>query len=63
VAFANTNLMDVIGNKVIINPMMFLNAEKESFDQTEERMHQIDFTSAFTKEKRVELEILIIIKS
>ncbi|HCN47548.1 MAG TPA: transglutaminase [Chryseobacterium sp.] len=57
VAFANTNLMDVIGNKVIINPMMFLNAEKESFDQTEERMHQIDFTSAFTKEKRVELEI------
>lgn len=57
VVFANTNLMDIIGNKIVINPIMFLNAEKESFDQTEERLHQIDFVSAFSKEKRIELEI------
>lgn len=55
--FSGSNLMDVIGNKIIINPIMFLNAEKELFDQSQERKYQIDFVSAFNKEKRIELEI------
>ncbi|MFZ4927799.1 transglutaminase domain-containing protein [Chryseobacterium sp. Mn2064] len=57
VTFSENNLMDVVGNKVIINPLLFLNTDKESFDQTEQRVHQIDFISAFNKEKRIELEI------
>ncbi|UTX48648.1 DUF3857 domain-containing protein [Chryseobacterium sp. MA9] len=55
--FSDTNLMDVVGDKIVINPIMFLNAEKELFDQSQERKHQIDFISAFNKEKRIELEI------
>ncbi|AYZ11375.1 DUF3857 domain-containing protein [Chryseobacterium arthrosphaerae] len=56
-SFSGMNMMDVVGNKVIINPVLFLNADKETFDQAEERLHQIDFPSAFNKEKKIELEI------
>lgn len=55
--FSDTNLMDIVGDKIVINPIMFLNTQREAFDQTEERVNQIDFISAFNKEKRIELEI------
>ncbi|SFN28998.1 Transglutaminase-like superfamily protein [Chryseobacterium oleae] len=55
--FSGNNLMDIVGSKLIINPILFLNTKNESFDQVEARKHQIDFISAFEKEKRIELEI------
>lgn len=55
--FTSNNLMDVVGNKIILNPLLFLNTGNETFDQKEERKNQIDFISAFTREKRVEINI------
>ncbi|GEN76781.1 DUF3857 domain-containing protein [Chryseobacterium hagamense] len=55
--FSSSNLMDLVGDKIILNPILFLNTGNESFDQKEERKNQIDFISAFTKEKKVELTI------
>lgn len=55
--FSGNTLMDIVGSKVIINPILFLNKKNESFDQTDERKFQIDFISAFEKEKKIELEI------
>ncbi|KFF26314.1 DUF3857 domain-containing protein [Chryseobacterium vrystaatense] len=55
--FSGNSLIDVVGSKIVMNPLLFLNKENELFDQTEARKHQIDFISAFDKEKRVELEI------
>lgn len=55
--FSGNNLMDVIGSKILINPVMFLSAGNDTFNQTDERKYQIDFLSAFEKEKRIELEI------
>lgn len=55
--FSSSNLMDIVGDKIILNPILFLNTRNESFDQKEERKNQIDFISAFTKEKKVELTI------
>lgn len=55
--FSGNSLIDVVGNKIVMNPLLFLNKENESFDQTEARKYQIDFISAFDKEKRVEIEI------
>lgn len=56
-AFSGNGFMDVVGNKIVINPVLFLNAKNESFDQPETRKNQIDFISAFEKEKRIELII------
>ncbi|MCT2560693.1 DUF3857 domain-containing protein [Chryseobacterium herbae] len=56
-AFSGNSFMDVVGNKVVINPVLFLNTKSESFDQPEARKNQIDFISAFEKEKRIELVI------
>lgn len=55
--FASNNLIDMVGNKIILNPLLFLNVGNEAFDQKEERKNQIDFISAFTREKRVEITI------
>ncbi|MFY7814586.1 MAG: transglutaminase, partial [Chryseobacterium taeanense] len=55
--FSSDNLIDRIGKKIIINPMLFLNKNSNEFDQTEERKYLIDFTSPFTKVKKVTLEI------
>lgn len=55
--FSSNTLMDVVGNKIILNPLLFLNIGNEVFDQNEERKNQIDFISAFTREKRVEINI------
>lgn len=55
--FSSSTLMDVVGDKIILNPLLFLNVGNEVFDQKEERKNQIDFISAFTREKRVEITI------
>lgn len=55
--FSSANLMDIVGSKIILNPLLFLNIGNENFDQKEERKNQIDFTSAFIQEKKVEINI------
>ncbi|MEY8759269.1 DUF3857 domain-containing protein [Chryseobacterium tongliaoense] len=55
--FSSDNLIDKIGKKMIINPMLFLNKNSNEFDQTETRKYPIDFISAYTKIKKVILEI------
>ncbi|WP_344831614.1 transglutaminase-like domain-containing protein [Chryseobacterium ginsenosidimutans] len=55
--FSSDNLIDKIGKKMIINPMLFLNKNSNEFDQTEERKYLIDFTSPFTRIKKIVLEI------
>ncbi|SHE93819.1 transglutaminase-like domain-containing protein [Chryseobacterium takakiae] len=55
--FSSENLIDKVGKKIIINPMLFLNKNSNEFDQTEERKYMIDFTTPFTRVKKVVLEI------
>ncbi|MEF9479949.1 transglutaminase-like domain-containing protein [Chryseobacterium sp. RRHN12] len=55
--FSSTNLIDRVGKKMIINPMLFLNKNSNEFDQTEVRKYPIDFGSPITKVKKVTLEI------
>jgi hypothetical protein len=55
--FSSENLIDKVGKKIIINPMLFLNKNSNEFDQTEERKYMIDFTTPFTRVKKIVLEI------
>ncbi|MCW1962800.1 DUF3857 domain-containing protein [Chryseobacterium viscerum] len=55
--FSSMNLIDRVGKKMIINPMLFLNKNSNEFDQTEVRQYPIDFGSPITKVKKVILEI------
>ncbi|WP_300688170.1 DUF3857 domain-containing protein [Chryseobacterium sp.] len=55
--FSSMNLIDRVGKKMIINPMLFLNKSSNEFDQTEVRKYPIDFGSPITKVKKVILEI------
>ncbi|MFP3596682.1 transglutaminase domain-containing protein [Chryseobacterium sp. SIMBA_029] len=55
--FSADNLIDKIGKKMIINPMLFLNKNSNEFDQTEARKYPIDFLSPYTKVKKIILEI------
>lgn len=55
--FSSMNLIDRVGKKMIINPMLFLNKSSNEFDQTEVRQYPIDFGSPITKVKKVILEI------
>lgn len=55
--FSSENLIDRIGKKMIINPMLFLNKNSNEFDQTEARKYPIDFISPYTKVKKIILEI------
>lgn len=55
--FSSPNLIDRVGKKMIINPMLFLNKSSNEFDQTEVRQYPIDFGSPITKVKKVTLEI------
>lgn len=55
--FSSSNLIDRVGKKMIINPMLFLNKSSNEFDQTEIRQYPIDFGSPITKVKKVTLEI------
>ncbi len=55
--FSSTEMVDKIGKKLIINPMLFLNKNSNEFDQVEERKYPIDFGASSTKVKKVTLEI------
>lgn len=55
--FSSSNLIDRIGKKLIINPMLFLSKTTNEFDQTETRRYPIDFGAPTTKVKKVILEI------
>ncbi|CAD0225104.1 DUF3857 and transglutaminase domain-containing protein [Chryseobacterium sp. D764] len=55
--FSSMNLIDRVGKKMIINPMLFLNKSSNEFDQTEVRQYPIDFGSPITKVKKITLEI------
>lgn len=55
--FSSENMIDRVGKKMIINPMLFLGKISNEFDQTEARRYSIDLISAFTKQKKVTLEI------
>ncbi len=55
--FSSDNLIDRIGKKMIINPMLFLNKNSNEFDQIEERKYLIDFISPFTRIKKIVFEI------
>jgi len=55
--FSSSNLIDKIGKKIIINPMLFLSRNSNDFDQTEERKYMIDFGAPTTKVKKIVLEI------
>lgn len=55
--FSSGTGIDIVGRKIIVNPLLFLNAENEKFDQATERKNQIDFISGFTREKKVEIMI------
>ncbi|NIF06418.1 DUF3857 domain-containing protein [Chryseobacterium sp. Tr-659] len=55
--FTSTNLIDRVGKKMIINPMLFLSRNSNEFDQTEVRKYPIDFGAPITKVKKITLEI------
>lgn len=55
--FSSENMIDKVGKKIIINPMLFLNKTSNEFDQTEERRYPIDFISPYSRVKKVVLEI------
>ncbi|PTT23254.1 transglutaminase, partial [Chryseobacterium sp. HMWF028] len=55
--FSSSNLIDRVGKKMIINPMLFLSKSSNEFDQTEVRKYPIDFGSPTTKVKKITLEI------
>lgn len=55
--FSSQEMADRVGKKMIINPLVFLSKNFNEFDQTEERKFPIELISAFTKVKKVVLEI------
>lgn len=55
--FSSHDMIDNIGKKMIINPMLFLGKNSNEFDQTEARKFNIDFVSPYTKVKKVTIEI------
>lgn len=55
--FTSTDMVDKVGKKMIINPMLFLGKIANEFNQTEERKFNIDFVSPYTKVKKIVLEI------
>lgn len=55
--FSSTSLIDRVGKKMIINPMLFLWKNANEFDQTEARKYTIDFGAPITRVKKVILEI------
>ncbi|WP_131799222.1 transglutaminase-like domain-containing protein, partial [Chryseobacterium contaminans] len=55
--FSSSNLIDKVGKKLIINPMLFLSKISNEFDQVDARKYPIDFGAPTTKVKKVTLEI------
>lgn len=55
--FSSNNMIDNLGKRKIINPLLFLHQTSSDFDQQEERKYMIDFISPVSKTKIVEIEI------
>ncbi len=55
--FSSMNLIDRVGKKMIINPMLFLSGKTNEFDQAEVRKYPIDFGTPTSKVKKITLEI------
>lgn len=55
--FTADNMVDAVGNKFIINPLLFLNTEKNPFDQKGERTMPIELLTGYEKDKNVSLTI------
>ncbi|WP_292008187.1 DUF3857 domain-containing protein [Chryseobacterium sp.] len=55
--FTSNNLIDKVGKKIIINPMLFLSKTTNEFDQADERKYPIDFIAPFTRTKKIVLEL------
>ncbi|WP_228448130.1 MULTISPECIES: transglutaminase-like domain-containing protein [unclassified Chryseobacterium] len=55
--FSSSDLIDKVGKKLIINPMLFLSKTSNEFDQADARKYPIDFGGPTTKVKKVTLEI------
>ncbi|WP_326982933.1 transglutaminase domain-containing protein [Chryseobacterium sp. MYb264] len=55
--FSSDHLIDRVGKKMIINPMLFMNKNSNEFDQADARKFKIDFIAPYTKVKKVILEI------
>jgi transglutaminase-like putative cysteine protease len=56
-SFTSNNMIDNLGKRKIINPLLFLHQTTNDFDQQEERKYMIDFISPISKTKIVEIEI------
>ncbi|MFL9833113.1 transglutaminase [Chryseobacterium terrae] len=56
-SFSSNNMIDNVGKKMIMNPLLFLHQTKNDFDQQDERRYMIDFISPISKTKVVEIEI------
>ncbi|MCX8524397.1 DUF3857 domain-containing protein [Chryseobacterium formosus] len=56
-SFSSSNMIDNLGKRKIINPLLFLHQTKNDFDQEEARKYMIDFISPMSKAKVVEIEI------
>ncbi|WP_407478051.1 DUF3857 domain-containing protein [Elizabethkingia meningoseptica] len=55
--FTADNLVDAVGNKFIINPLLFLNVEKNNFDQKGERKMPVELIAGYEKTKNVSITI------
>lgn len=55
--FSSLSVADMVGKKIIVNPMLFLGKTKNDFDQTDKREYQIDFVSPFKRVKNISLTI------
>ncbi|WP_312076236.1 transglutaminase-like domain-containing protein [Chryseobacterium sp.] len=55
--YSSDSHLDVIGKKIIFNPLLFFAKSNESFEQTTQRQFDIDFPSPFQRSKVVEIEI------
>lgn len=56
-SFSSNNMIDNVGKKMIMNPLLFLHQTRNDFDQQDERKYMIDFISPISKTKVVEIEI------
>lgn len=55
--FDSDTFVDAVGNKLVFNPLLFLFAKNHDFDQVEERKSPLEFYSAYTRVKKVTIDL------
>ena len=55
--FSADTFTDVLGSKLVFNPLLFLYTQNHNFDQTEARKAPLEFASAFDRVKKVTITI------